>query len=386
MDIQQSPSGKIIKTTTGYTAFVPHPLPPKLEWTTSLVNTLSRADHLLGKLSREGNKLPNPHLLIRPFITKEAVLSSKIEGTESSIGEMLADQAGAHVDQSPEDLQEVRNYIAALDYGIKRLQEFPFSLRVIKEIHAKLMDGVRGKHATPGEFRRSQNWIGTAGCTLMTAKYVPPPPDELMNALSAFELFLHDRTLPPLIHIALCHYQFEAIHPFLDGNGRVGRLLITLLLMEHKLLPSPLMYLSAFFEATREEYYRQLYNISAQGSWQLWLSYFLNGVALQSTDALSRAERINAIIDEWHRQIRGTSSQTLHVLVTYFATNPFVTIKTISKQMNIAYTTAQRAIVKLESLGIITNISDSMRDRVYCAKKILDILEEPAKIHENFFQ
>ena len=298
MDIKQSPSGHIVKSPKGYNAFVPHSLPPKLEWDNAVVNSLSRADFLLGKLAREGSQLPNPHLLMRPFITREAVLSSKIEGTQATLGEILAANAGAHVKQT-DDLQEVQNYIKALDYGLERLSGLPLSLRLIKEIHEHLMQGVRGANATPGEFRRSQNWIGPPGCTLNTAKFVPPPSENLMDCLGELESFLHDRSLPPLIHIALCHYQFEAIHPFLDGNGRVGRLLIILLLIEQKMLPSPLLYLSAFFEATRDEYYKQLYNVSSKGTWQEWLIYFLNGVAVQSEDVLSRAERINKLLNQW---------------------------------------------------------------------------------------
>ncbi len=183
MDIQQSPAGQIVTSPKGYHAFVPHGLPPKIEWDNAVVNVLSRADFLLGKLAREGSKLPNPHLLMRPFITREAVLSSKIEGTQATLGEILAANAGIPVKQNPDDLQEVQNYIKALDYGLKRLEELPLSLRLIKEIHEHLMQGVRGSHATPGEFRRSQNWIGSPGCTLNTAKFVPPPPDNLMDCL-----------------------------------------------------------------------------------------------------------------------------------------------------------------------------------------------------------
>ena len=214
----------------------------------------------------------------------------------------------------------------------------------------------------------------------MTAKYVPPTPEELMKCLGDLEHFLHDRTLPPLVHIALCHYQFEAIHPFLDGNGRMGRLLITLLLVEHKILPSPLLYLSAFFEATRDEYYRQLYSVSAKGSWEEWLSYFLNGVAVQSADALSRAERINHLISKWQLKVGVASSPIAQDIIKYLAVNPFLTAKRIAAQFDIAFTTAQRAIHKLESLQIITQTSNAKRDRVYCALEILSILEEPADI------
>lgn len=381
MDIKKSSAGKVVKTLKGYNAFVPNPLPPHLEWNNDLVNALSRADYLLGKLSREGSRLPNPHLLIRPFITREAVLSSKIEGTQATLGEILAGEVGAQINRSPADLQEVQNYILALEYGLERLNDFPLSLRLIKEMHEKLMQGVRGSHATPGEFRRTQNWIGTPGCTLMTAKFVPPSPDDLMNTLKDFEVFLYDRSLPSLIHIALCHYQFEAIHPFLDGNGRIGRLLITLLLMQHNLLPSPLLYLSAFFEATREEYYKQLYNVSYYGTWQEWLMYFLNGVAIQSNDVLSRVERINTLINNWQDQVGGTNSSTLPTIVGYFAVNPFLTTKKIVENLGMAFTTAQRAIKKLEELGIIQQINASKRDRVYCVTEILAILEEPTKIN-----
>lgn len=383
MDIKNSTSGRVIKTIKGYKIFMPNPLPPVIEWDNKLVNALSRADHILGKLSREGSKLPNPHLLMRPFIAREAVLSSKIEGTQATLGEILADEVGVQVDRSPADLQEVQNYILALEYGVQRLNDFPLSLRLIKEIHGKLMQGVRGDHATPGEFRRTQNWIGAPGSTLATAKFVPPDPDEMMVALASFETFLHDRTLPPLIHIALCHYQFEAIHPFLDGNGRIGRLLITLLLIKHNLLPSPVLYLSAFFEATRNEYYKQLYNVSSYGTWRDWLSYFLNGVAIQSRDVLSRAERINNLISDWHIKVSGPSSETAHDIITYLAVNPFLTTKNISENLKIAFTTAQRSIKKLEELRIIKQINESKRDRVYCASQILDILEEPTKINSE---
>ena len=384
MDIESSSTGRVIKTSKGYQAFLPNPLPPHIEWDNRVVAALSRADFLLGKLAREGSRLPNPHLLMRPFITREAVLSSKIEGTQATIGEILAANAGMKVKQHPDDLQEVQNYIIALEYGLKRLEEIPLSLRLIKELHEHLMQGVRGFHATPGEFRRSQNWIGSPGCTLNTAKFVPSPPEYLMDCLGDLEKFLHERQLPPLIHIALCHYQFEAIHPFLDGNGRVGRLFITLLLIEQKMLPSPLLYLSAFFEATHSEYYRQLYSVSAQGTWQEWLIYFLSGVAVQSEDALSRAERINALLDKWKIQAASGGSQIPVEIVEHFAVNPYVTTKRIAEEFHIAYTTAKRGIQKLEDAGIIQQVNEVKRDKIYCATEILAILEEDAKIQNNF--
>lgn len=380
MDIQQSPAGKIAKSLKGYSSFIPNPLPPDIEWNNQLVGVLSHANFVLGKLAREGSKLPNPHLLMRPFITREAVFSSKIEGTHATIGEILAHNAGVEVKQNPDDLQEVQNYIIALDFALKRLDSLPLSLRLIKEIHQILMQGVRGSHATPGEFRRSQNWIGSPGCTLNTARFVPPSIDYLMDCLGDLEKFMHDRQLPPLIHIALCHYQFEAIHPFLDGNGRIGRLLITLLLVEQKILPSPLLYLSAFFEATRDEYYKQLYCLSSKGSWNDWLTYFLNGVAVQSEDALSRAERINDLLSKWKLQVASATSHVSVDIIEHFAVNPYLTINKIAEKLDVAYSTAQRGVAKLEKKNIIQQVSGNKRDKVYCATEILSILEEPAKI------
>ena len=378
MDRQPSPSGKIIKSQKGYHAFVPHPLPPTIHWDHQVVNALSRADFLLGKLVREGSKLPNPHLFIRSFIAREAVLSSRIEGTQATISEILAYHADIQVKHNPSDVQEVQNYIMALDYGLKRLPELPLSLRLIKEMHHILMQGVRGYHATPGEFRKSQNWIGPPGCDLNTAKFVPPPINYLMDCLNHFENFLYDRQWPPLVHTALCHYQFEAIHPFLDGNGRIGRLLIILLLIERKILPSPLLYLSAFFEATRDEYYGQLYNLGRKGTWNDWLVYFLNGVAVQSEDTLSRAERINKWLHAGKKQV--INSPIAIKIIEHLVANPYLTLKKISQEMGVAYSTAQRAVQKLEAKQIIKQINDKKRDRIYCATTIIHILEEPAKI------
>lgn len=370
--------GRHVRGTGGYTAFVPDPLPPELAWPPALVRALSDADRLIGRLAGEGRQLPNPHLLIRPFVRREAVLSSRIEGTQATLGELLAAEAGAAVERSPADLREVGNYVVALEYGIKRLAKLPLSLRLVRELHEKLMTGVRGGQATPGEFRRSQNWIGPPGCTLANASYIPPPPIELMACLADWEKFLQDRSLPPLIQVALAHYQFEAIHPFLDGNGRVGRLFITLFLVERAILPTPLLYLSAFFEATRGDYYGGLRAISERGDWRNWLEYFLNGVARQSEDALGRAERVNRHLTEWRAAVLGTSSKAPGLLVDLLAANPYLTVKGAAKRMGVAFTTAQRAVEKLEKLAIVEEVSQAKRDRVYCARALLDILEEPA--------
>jgi Fic family protein len=369
--------GRMVKCPHGHSAFVPDPLPPRIEWSPSLLRALSEADLLLGKLAGEGRRLPNPHLLIRPFVKREAVLSSRIEGTQATLGELLASDAGAAVDRSPDDLREVSNYVVALDYGVKALRKLPLSNRLMKALHARLMHGVRGNAATPGEFRRTQNWIGAPGCTLQNASYVPPPPYEMADCLGAWEKFLHDRSLPPLVQVALAHVQFEAIHPFLDGNGRVGRLLITLFLIEREILPTPLLYLSAFFEATRRDYYDRLQRVTARGDWLSWLEYFLNGVARQSEDALSRAERINAKLLEWQSRTIGNTPRRI---VEHLAENPFCTVRGISRKLGVAFTTAQRAIDKLEAAGILNQTSPAKRDRVYCAREIVEILEEPPKL------
>jgi len=372
--------GRMLRCASGYTAFVPDPLPPKLDWTPTLVRALSDADRLIGRLAGEGASLPNPHLLIRPFVAREAVLSSRIEGTQPTLGELLASEAGAVVERSPEDLREVANYVVALEHGIRRLETLPLSLRLIREIHEKLMQGVRGGHATPGEFRRSQNWIGRPGCTLQTAAFVPPPPEELMACLGTLEKFLHEQILPPLVQIGLAHYQFETIHPFLDGNGRAGRLLITLFLVERSVLPRPLLYLSAFFEATRQDYYDSLRGVSERGEWNAWLEYFLNGVARQSEDALSRAQRMNRLLTEWRRDLSGWSSRTPILLLDRLAENPFLTITKAAKNLGVAFTTVQRAMERLRRKGIVEETSKAKRNRVYCAKALLDILEEPARL------
>lgn len=380
MALQAQPPGRQIRCPGNYLAYVPNPLPPKLPWTPELVRALSEADRLIGRLAGEGGQLPNPHLLMRPFVRREAVLSSRIEGTQATLGELLAAEAGAVVERSPQDLHEVGNYVVALEYGLQRLKDLPLSLRLVRELHEKLMRGVRGDTATPGEFRRSQNWIGTPGCTLTNATYVPPPLSELMTCLGDWEKFLHDHALPPLVQIALAHYQFEAIHPFLDGNGRVGRLLITLFLVERSILPTPLLYLSAFFEATRRDYYSRLLAVSERGEWEAWVQYFLHGVARQSEDALNRAIRINKLIADWRVAAADVSSKSLMMVLELLAANPFLMVKNAAQKLGIAFTTAQRAVEKLEKLSIVTKVGEGKRDRVYCAKAILDILEEPARV------
>ena len=353
-----------------------------MSWDRPLAVILSEADRAVGRLAGEGRRLPNPHLLIRPFVRKEAVLSSRIEGTQATLGELLAAEAGVAVDRSPEDIREVANYVVALEYGLERLDTLPISLRLVRELHERLMRGVRGDVATPGEFRRSQNWIGPPGCTLNDATYVPPPPTELMACLDTWERFLHEDSVPPLVHAALVHSQFEAIHPFLDGNGRVGRLLITLLLVSRDIIPSPLLYLSAYFEATRDEYYERLLSVTERGEWDEWLTYFLRGVVIQSEDAVDRIQRIDDLFVRWRQELATGRSRFPERVLDLFAENPFWTARSLATRLEVAYTTAQRAVDRLESLGIVSRVGEARRNRVYCAGDILDILEEPPALRQ----
>jgi Fic family protein len=362
-----------------YRAFVPDPLPPSIAWRDPLVRALSDADRLVGRVAGEGGHPPNPHLFIRPFLRREAVLSSKIEGTEATLGELLAAEAGAAVDRSPDDLREVANHVTAMEHGLRRLKRLPLSLRLVRELHEKLMRGVRGGVAAPGEFRKTQNWIGPAGAGPAQATYVPPPPDALMACLGAWERFLHERTLPPLVQVALAHYQFEAIHPFVDGNGRVGRLLIILFLIERQVLPAPLLYLSAFFEASRADYYERLRAVTERGEWDAWLEYCLRGFARMSEDVMDRARQLNQRLAAWRRVLAGTSRGAL-LLVDALAENPFVTAKNAARRMKAAFTTAQRAIATLERRGILEHVAGERRGRVYCAKALLKVLEAPARL------
>ncbi len=376
----RQPNGRMVPCIGGYQAYVPAPLPPPITWSQDLSVALSSADRAIGRLAGEGRRLPNPHLLLRPFVRKEAVLSSRIEGTRATLGDLLIREAGAVTYTTSSDLREVGNYVTALEYGLDRLESLPLSLRLVCEMHERLMRGVRGDTAMPGEFRRDQNWIGPAGSTLENATYVPPPVSELMPCLSSWERFLHDEDLPPLLHAALAHSQFEAIHPFIDGNGRVGRLLITLLLISREVIPSPLLYLSAYFEATQREYYARLQAVTENGEWEEWLVYFLRGVVTQSEDALDRIRRIDELFSGWRQQLFDERSRLPEAALELFIENPYWTIYGIAERLNVAFTTAQRAINRLESVGIIAQVGEARRNRVYCAESILNVLEEPTLI------
>lgn len=370
--------GKVVFTLQGYYAYIPDNLPPNLPPSWELSQKISIADRSLSELAGATRTLPNPHLFINSFLRREAVLSSRIEGTQASLSDLFFfEAAGEREKQS--DVQEVVNYVEALNYGLERLNDFPLSVRLLCEIHEKLMKGVRGNESrlTPGEVRRSQNWIGKPGSSLMNAVYVPPPVDEMKSCLGELEKYLHaDSDLPPLVRLALIHYQFEAVHPFLDGNGRIGRLLITLLLIEEQLLSQPILYLSAFFERNRDDYYRLLLGVSQKAMWREWIEYFLKGVTEESKDAIIRA---NAVIDLWTKyrqklQNERHSVSTLTLLDEIIKT-PVMTYPKAQKILGVTNRAARQNIDKLVEIGLLREITERERYKIFVSTEIISILE-----------
>jgi Fic family protein len=382
-DFRDSSAGSAIRTPQGYWAYRPNPLPPALDWSPGLVAALSLADRSLGELAGLGRSLVNPHLLVRPFVRREAVLSSRIEGTYVSLATLYLNEAGQlplfNLDDLPDDVREVGNYVRALEHGLARLGQLPVSLRLIRDVHAVLMEGARGERFTPGRFRQAQNLVGGPGDTLQSAPYVPPPPAEMLAGLQALETFLHqENDLPPLVRLGLVHYQFEALHPFLDGNGRVGRLLISLLLCAWDLLPQPLLYLSAYFEADRQAYYHRLLRVSQAGEWTEWLAYFLHGVAGQARDAAGRIGRLQDL----HQRLRTTyqsrrgAARLLQVIDRLFE-QPVVSVPQIGAAFGVSQPTAQSYIDQLVDDGLLREITGQARNRRYQADEILAAIDAP---------
>jgi Fic family protein len=369
-------AGKVVKAAAGYWAFVPHRLPPKLSYDGELVTLLSRADAALSELSGLGRLLPNPHLLIAPWMAREAVLSSRIEGTRASISDVLIDELGGErVGMKPsDDVDEVRNYIVALEHGIARLPKLPLSLRLVREIHAKLMKGVRGDKATPGEFRKSQNWIGAPGSTPATAAYVPPPVKEMHACLDSWEKFLHQRDeMPVLVQCALVHEQFEAIHPFLDGNGRVGRLLVTLFLKERGRLSQPLLYLSDYIDEHRSDYYSLLQRVRTHGDWDSWLRYFIEGVRVIASDAVRRTTHVIELREEFRKRV-GDKPKAL-ALVDQLFTNPYVTVARAMEALDVTYPTALKAVELLVERKLLEKLGERRWAKLYLCRPVLEAIE-----------
>ncbi len=368
----------------GFHAFIPPPLPPELPMNWSLAALLSEADRAVAELSGAGRLLPNPHLLIRPYLRREAVFSSLIEDTYAEVDELLLLEVEPDTPPPRQSITEVANHVRALEEGLSRLDELPISTRLITELHGILLQAVRGgeHNKTPGELRRSQNWIGRPGSTLRTATFVPPPPHHLHKALRDWENYLHKETQEPhLVKIALLHYQFEAIHPFLDGNGRIGRLLITLYLCATGVLSQPLLFLSGYFEENRPEYYRLLLLVSTHGTWLEWLEYFLIGVrdtahlALADTSTMvDTYQKYRTLMDQAKR-VPGAAGSILDAVFG----SPMLSINSHSRNTGEPYPNVAKGVAFWEKHGLLTEITQKQRNKIYAAPEILRLTRAKAR-------
>ncbi|MFY3743282.1 Fic family protein [Anaeromyxobacter sp. Red801] len=381
-------AGRFIRQPGGFSAFIPAPLPPDppVQMRSPLPELLAGASLALGRLDGVTSILPSPDLFVGMYVKKEAVLSSQIEGTQASLTDVLQFDIGEGGEERRLDVEEVVNYVAAMNFGLARVRELPLSLRLIREIHAKLMKGVRGQHRDPGEFRRTQNWIGSGASTIRDAAFVPPPPGELMHVLGDLEKFLHDQALPPLVHAGLAHAQFETIHPFLDGNGRVGRLLVTFLLCDRKVLSLPLLYLSWYFKQHRAEYYDRLQAVRLDGDWEAWLGFFLRGVQEVATEAVLRARKII----ELRERARGLASHRggrksgnlLRAIDSLFK-QPLVTASSLAKEIGVSFVTANGIALALADLGLLTEETGYKRNRRFRFAPFLALFEEAQEPDED---
>ena len=375
-------AGRYIRQATGYRAFIPAALPPTppVQISGGIQRLLSEADRALGRLDGSIQTLPNPDLFVFMYVRKEAVLSSQIEGTQSSLNDLLAAEASILSPEQPKDVDEVINYVRAMNYGLARLHELPLSVRLIREIHAELLRGVRGALLTPGELRRSQNWIGPSGCTLMDAAFVPPPPEEVPSALSDMERFLHTPTdLPALLQIGLAHVQFETIHPFLDGNGRVGRLLIAFFLCERGILQKPVLYLSHYFKKHRTAYYEHLQAVRDTGDWERWLIFFLRGVIEVSGQATETARRILALREEHRGAVTAHLARAAangHRVLEHLYERPIVSVSDIQTLLGGTYPAASNVVSRLTKLGILREITGYRRNRLFQYESYIQIFSE----------
>jgi len=378
-------AGRYVQQPTGHRAFLPAPLPPDPPLRMDeLQAPLAEASHALGRLDGSVLTLPDPDLFVLMYVRKEAVLSSQIEGTQSSLQDLLEAEARVFSPDRPTDVREVINYVHAMNYGLERLAALPVSVRLIREIHERLLKGVRGHKLTPGELRRSQNWIGPGGCTLNEATFVPPPPDAVPQALSDLERFLHEKDdLPVLVKVGLAHAQFETIHPFLDGNGRVGRLLITFLLCERGVLHKPVLYLSHYFKRHRQEYYDRLQAVRDAGDWEGWLGFFLRGVVDVSAQATETARRILALREMRREQITQSFGRAagngLKVLEQLFRI-PIISVKKVQTITKTEFPAANQLVQRLVQLGVLKEITGQARNRQFRFEEYVQLFAEGTEI------
>lgn len=382
-------AGRQVRQPTGYRAFIPAPLPPDppLELSGVVRERLSEADHALGRLDGAVLVLPNPDLFVFMYVRKEAVLSSQIEGTQSSLQNLLAAEAELFDPDTPKDVNEVANYVRAMNHGLARLSELPVSVRLIREIHAILMDGVRGGRLQPGELRTSQNWIGPAGTALLGATFVPPPPHEVPRALGDLERFLHEPSeLPPLVQVGLAHAQFETIHPFLDGNGRMGRLLIAFLLTEKRLLSKPVLYLSHHFRKHRSEYFEHLQAIRDRGDWEGWIGFFLEGVSAVSREAATTAASILRMREEYRSRITermGRAAANGHRVMERLFDNPVVSVAIVRHWLELTPAGANQIVNRLEGIGVLREVTGYARNRRFVFDPYLRLFDAGGEVGDG---
>ena len=375
-DYTPTPFGRAQRTpgNHGYTAYFPRSIPRELSLPTTNLTLMADAEAALGRLAGAGRLLPNPQLLVGPYLRREALASTRIEGTQAS----LTDVYDAEADDLPlgPDVEEVINYVRAIEAGLDRLTTLPLSGRLLREMHAIILAGVRGRERQPGEFRITQNWIGAPGATIETASFVPPPPDALSEMIDDLESFIHEApTLPPLVQAALLHYQFETIHPFLDGNGRLGRLLIVFFLIIRDRLPAPLLYISPYFEQRRTEYYNALQGVRERGDIDTWLSMFFNAVSTQAGDAVSRAEQLTDLRERYRDLVQGATRGSANQLVDLAFEQPVLTARTVERRLGITRPPALAALRTLAQLGILTEAAEGPRGQLrWRAHEILEVL------------
>ncbi|RVT41769.1 Fic family protein [Sphingobium algorifonticola] len=375
-------AGRYVLQPQGYRAFIPAPLPPVPPIVTDdgLTTALSNADRALGRLDGSIETLPDPELFLSMFVRKEAVLSSQIEGTQASLSDVVKAEAAVLDRARPSDVREVQNYIVSMREGVALLDSLPISTRLISKLHGILMRDVRGQHQLPGDIRTSQNWIGAAGCGLGNALFVPPPHHALSSCLGNLENFIHDESrMPVLIKAGLIHGQFETIHPFLDGNGRLGRLLITLYLVEKKILSQPVLYLSYFFKENRQEYYQRLQAIRDAGDWEGWLLFFLNGVASVANLAAETAKRVLRLREEDRQLVINnfdrSASLPLRVLDRLYKL-PVIQPNMVAREHATTYQTANAIIATLERIGLLTEVTGQKRNRVYVYERYMALFND----------
>ena len=360
----------------GYVAYFPQPIPRQVTVSEHNLMRVADAEAALGRLAGAGRLLPVPHLLVSPYLRREAVASTRIEGTQASLAEVYDAEAGDKPFDA--DVEEVVNYVRAMEYGLERLHTLPISVRLLREMHATILAGVRGRDRQPGELRSSQNWIGPPGATIESATFVPPPKEELGALLDDLERFIHEPPrLPPLVQAALLHYQFETIHPFLDGNGRLGRLLIVFFLVIRDRLPEPLLYLSPYFEQRRPQYYDALQGIRQKGDLDAWLTLFLDGVAVQAADAVERAEHLTDLRERYRATVQARTRGMANQVVELAMVQPVLTARFVETRLGVSRPAAIKALRQLDEAGILTASTDGPRGQLrWRAHEVLSVLTD----------